>query len=164
MHRRVIPLALPGNTVPKETFADAPGGASLRFIFSFVPRAPSAPLGHLPRNGEVYIGRFQNRPTAIIHYSSAKRLHYSIFIRPPVSSRLPFPAIPCRWQRLRAFTERPYLPNALLFDTVPKAAFAKSPPCLKGGVGGDSACIPATLCQWQRFPDTPGGASLRANR
>ena len=27
-----------------------------------------------------------------------------------VSSRLPFPAIPCRRQRLRAFTERPYLP------------------------------------------------------
>ena len=63
MHPRIIPVALPGNTVPMATFSDAPGGASLRFIYSFVLRAPSAPLGHLPRKGEVlYMGRFVNRP------------------------------------------------------------------------------------------------------
>ncbi|MBQ8897716.1 MAG: hypothetical protein IJY86_04495, partial [Clostridia bacterium] len=26
------------------------------------PRAPSAPLGHLPRKGEIYMGRLLNRP------------------------------------------------------------------------------------------------------
>ena len=30
MHPRIIPFAFPGNTVPMATFADAPGGASLR--------------------------------------------------------------------------------------------------------------------------------------
>ena len=58
------------------------------------------------------------RPTAIIHYSSAKRLHYSIFIRPNASSRFPLPAI--------------------LFHTF---IAAKSPPCLKGG-RGDSVSLP----------------------
>ena len=40
----------------------------------------------------------------------------------------------------------PLLANALLFDTVPKAAFAKSPPCLKGGGGGDSVSLPRQHC------------------
>jgi len=55
MHRRIIPVAFSGNIVPMATFTDAPGGASLRFIYSFVLRAPTAPAGHLPREGEVYI-------------------------------------------------------------------------------------------------------------
>ena len=81
-----------------------------------------------------------------------------------VSSRLPLPAIPCRWQRLRANAVRPYLPNALLFDTAPKAAFAKSPPCLKGG-GGDSVSLPRQHCAKGRLhlihtlraPSAPAG-------
>ena len=65
MHRRIIPFAssgdivpkatFSGDIVPKATFSDAPGGASLRFIYSLVLRASSAPSGHLPRKGEVYI-------------------------------------------------------------------------------------------------------------
>ena len=70
-------------------------------------------MKYLLRKCEIFadanVGKFvSNRPTEIIHYSSAKRLHYSIFICSHVSSRLPFPATLCRWRRLRAFTERPY--------------------------------------------------------
>ena len=47
-------LPFPATSCQRRPFPDAPGGASLRFIYSFVPRAPSAPAGHLPREGEVY--------------------------------------------------------------------------------------------------------------
>ena len=39
----------------------------------------------------------------------------------------------------------PLLANAPLFNIVPKAAFAKSPPCLKGG-RGDSVSLPRRHC------------------
>ena len=62
------------------------------------PPCPLCPCGAPPpRGGGLYMGRFLNRPTAIIHYSSAKRLHYSIFIRPHVSSRVQIPATSCQY-------------------------------------------------------------------
>jgi len=80
MHQRIIPFAFPGNTMPKATFAGVhrtPLRANAP-LFDVVPKAPSAPSGHLPRKGEVYLGRFVNRPYR----------NYSLFIRSNVSSRL----------------------------------------------------------------------------
>jgi len=98
---RIIPFASPGNTVPMATFAGAPGGASLRFIYSFVLRAPTAPAGHLPRWGEVYMGRLINRPYR----------NYSLFISEAASlfNIHLFPRI---------------IPVAPSGNTVPKATFA----------------------------------------
>ena len=58
--------------------------------------------------GGLYIGRFVNRPyrNYTLFISEAASL-FDIHLS-HVSSRLPLPATLCRWQRLRAFTERPY--------------------------------------------------------
>ena len=47
------------------------------------------------------------------------------------------------------------LPNAPLFNTVPKTAFAKSPPCLKGG-RGDSVSLPGNTVPMATFSGRPG--------
>ena len=100
MHRRIIPYAFPGDSVPKATFsfplqgelsseseteevelANAP-------LFEIVLKAAStssAPAGHLAAKAEGLHRALQRGRLC-----------------------LPFPATPCRWQRLRAFTERPY--------------------------------------------------------
>ena len=65
---RIIPFAFPGDIVPTATFAgerSSPLLANARLFDIGLKAAsvpPSAPAGHLPREGKVYLGRLFNRP------------------------------------------------------------------------------------------------------
>ena len=84
MHQRIIPVTVPGNTVPMMTFSGRPGRGVPTFYLFIRPPCPLRPCGAPPPKGGGLFGAIVKSTLPqlfIIHQRSGFIIHYSFVPR-----------------------------------------------------------------------------------